>query len=235
MPIEDNSPAASVTRTPNVTCPLSALERKASLGYADVGLFFVSVFLIAVVIRLAVHFHILDRTTADKPPLLLQAAISMFLIGSLYLTVRVRHGTGARTLLGWFLPDRSYLYAALISGVGLATMVEVVARASTPTSHLIHISHLLLLDIMLGPVVEESFFRGCLVPVLARTAGPKFAILGAAVLFASLHPLKTAVQWACFAVTGIAYGWMRVRSRSTVPAALMHAAYNAALYAWQIL
>jgi membrane protease YdiL (CAAX protease family) len=65
--------------------------------------------------------------------------------------------------------------------------------------------------------------------------GSRMAILGAAVLFATLHPVKTAVQWSCFAFTGIAYGCMRVKSGSTVPSAVMHAVYNATLYGCQIL
>jgi membrane protease YdiL (CAAX protease family) len=205
------------------------------LGYPDVGLFFVSVFFISAVIRVAVHFHILDHATAARPPLVLQVAISLFLIASLYLTVRLRHGSSAWALLGWTPPNSFYLHAALFGGIGLAAAVDFVARATTPTSHLIHIRDLLLLDVVLGPLVEESFFRGCVLPVLARTMGSKVAILGAAVLFATLHPIKTAVQWACFAGTGIAYGWIRVKSGSTVASALMHAAYNAALYLCQIL
>jgi membrane protease YdiL (CAAX protease family) len=253
MAIEDNSSSAaetSVTKaaSQNVAIsrgllaqprsrrgPLSKCERRASLGYADVGLFFVSVFFIAAVIRVAVHFHILVHATADRPPLFLQAAISLFLIGSLYLTVRLRHGSSAWTLLGWTLPNRFLFYAALVGGIGLATAVDLVARATTPTSHFIHIGDLLLLDILLGPFVEESFFRGRLLPVLARTMGLKVAIFGAAVLFATLHPVKTAVQWTCFAGKGIAYGWIRVKSGSTVSSTLMHAAYNAALYVCQIL
>lgn len=253
MAIEDNSASAPGTRVTRVTSenvaisrgllaqprsrrgPLSTHKRRASLGYADVGLFFVCVFFIATVIRVAVHFHILDHATADRPPLLLQAAISLFLIASLYLIVRLRHGSTAWALLGWTLPNRFYLYAALVSGIGLATAADFVARATTPTSHLIHIGDLLLLDIVLGPLVEESFFRGCVLPVLARTMGSKVAIVGAAILFATLHPVKTAVQWTCFAGTGIAYGWIRVKSGSTVPSTLMHAAYNAALYVCQVL
>lgn len=215
--------------------PLAPRETRAFLGYADVGLFFASVFLLAAAIRVAVRFHILDHATADRPPLFLQVAIWLFLIASLYLIVRFRHGSRAWTLLGWTQPKRFYLYAALGGGVGLATLVDFVARATTPNSHLIHIGDLLLVDALLGPLVEESFFRGCLLSVLARTVGTKFAILGAALLFATLHPVSTAAQWTCFSVTGIAYGWIRVKSGSTVPSALMHAAYNVALYGCQIL
>jgi membrane protease YdiL (CAAX protease family) len=205
------------------------------LGYTDVGLFFVSVFFLSAVIRIAVHFHILDRTTADRPPLVLQVAISLFLISSLHLTVRLRHGPGAWALLGWTRPSVPYLYLAFGGGIGLAAAVDFVARATTATSHFIHFRDLLLLDIVLGPLVEESFFRGCLLPVLARPMGSRKAILAAAVLFATLHPVKTVVQWSCFAFTGIAYGWIRIKSGSTVPSAVMHAVYNATLYVCQLL
>ena len=253
MAIEDNSSSGAGTSIAKVTSqnfavsrellarPISRrglpspLERSASLGYADVGLFFVSVFFIAAVIRIAVHFHALDHASVGRPPLLIQAVISLFLIASLYLIVRLRHGATAWALLGWTLPKRFYLYAALVGGIGLATAVDLVARATTPTSHSIHIGDLLLLDLVLGPLVEESFFRGCVLPVLARTIGSRVAILGVAIFFATLHPVKTAVQWTCFAGTGIAYGWIRVKSGSTVPSALMHAAYNAALYVCQLL
>lgn len=214
---------------------LSAHKRKASLGFADVGLFFVSVFFLSAVIRIAVHSHVLDQATADTPPLVLQTAISLFLISSLHLAVRLRHGPRAWALLGWTRPHNLYLCVALAGGIGLGMAVDFVARATTATSHFIHFTDLLLLDIVLGPLVEESFFRGCLLPVLARTMGSRTAILGAAALFATLHPVKTAVQWGCFAFAGIAYGWMRVKSGSTIPSAVMHAVYNAALYACQIL
>lgn len=77
--------------------PLAPRETRASLGYADVGLFFVSVFLLAAAIRVAVRFHILDHATADRPPLFLQVAIWLFLIALLYLIVRFRHGSRATT------------------------------------------------------------------------------------------------------------------------------------------
>jgi len=46
---------------------------------------------------------------------------------------------------------------------------------------------------------------------------------GHAVPFATLHPISTSVQWICFVATGIAFGWIRVRSGSTAASAVMHA------------
>ncbi len=219
-------------RTPRRLPP--ALEKSAALGYADVGLFFISVLFLALGLRVAVHLGLLSPANLDRPPLAFQVAVSLFLIGSLYWTIKLRHGGKVWPLLGWTLPTGRYLAVALLGGTGLALAVDLIARATTPTTHLIHIRDLLVLDVVLGPVVEESFFRGCLLPVVARTTDPKIAILATAALFATLHPVRTLVQWACFTGTGVAYGWIRTKSGSTAASTLMHAAYNVTLFFCQI-
>lgn len=213
----------------------SKFDGGAPLGYADVGLFFVFVFLLASLFRFGVHFHILDRATVDRPPLFLQIAVSLSLVAALYCIVRIRHGSRVWALLGWNRPRSSYLVLALVGGIGIAVVVDFVARATTQANHLIRFWDLLLLDVLLGPLVEESFFRGCMLPVLARKTGPVIATVATAFVFATLHPVSAFVQWACFAGTGVAYGWIRIKSGSTVPSTLMHAAYNATLYIYQTL
>ena len=94
---------------------------------------------------------------------------------------------------------------------------------------------LVVLGALLGPALEESFFRGCLLPVLARTTGVPLAIIGSALLFSALHKPLTVAQWFSFTMTGAAYGWMRVSSGSTTAAALMHAAYNVMIFSSQLL
>jgi membrane protease YdiL (CAAX protease family) len=204
------------------------------LQYGDVGIFFISVLALALACRLAVHLHLLSQAKLLAPPLTLQIVISLSLLAALYLIVRVRHGRGVWVLLGWRRPTREYLLVALIGGVGLAICTDVVARASSPASHLIRFWDLLVLGTVLGPLLEESFFRGCLLPVLAHTAGPKLAILGAAVLFATFHQVTSLAQWVCFVGTGMAYGWIKTKSGSTAAAATMHAAYNLALFFCQL-
>ena len=253
MAVEHNSSSAAEgtirkANSPNVSTSIqhpsqpklrrglsSTHDGRTSLGCSDAGLFFVFVFFIAALIRVGVRFHILDQATVDRPPLFLQMPISMSLITALYWTVRIRHGSRIWTLLGWNRPDRFYPVAALVGGIGLATAGDFIARATTPTNHLIRIWDLLLLDVLFGPLVEESFFRGCLLPVVTRTTGPFVATLATAIVFATLHPLKAFVQWACFASTGVAYGWIPVKSGSTVPSILMHATFNATLYLYQIV
>jgi membrane protease YdiL (CAAX protease family) len=205
------------------------------LGYADVALFFVSVFFLAVIFRMGVHQHLLSRTALDNPHLPVQIAISLALICSLYAIVRLRHGRDVWKLLGWIWPGPTHLVAAFVGGIGLGIVIDIIARATTPITHLIHLWNLILLDGLLGPIIEESFFRGCLLPVVARRTGPVLAILATSALFATLHPISTLLQWLCFLGTGTAFGWIRVQSGSTAASALMHAMYNVTLFLCQAL
>jgi len=215
--------------------PPSTLERSAALSYADIGFFFVFVFFLAMMFRIGVHLHALSQTRLDNPTLSFQITISLSLIGSLYAIIRLRHGRGVWKLLGWFWPSRIHLVAALVSGIGLGIGVDIIAHVTISTTHVIHFWNLILLDAWLGPFIEESLFRGCLLPVVSRTTGPTIGIAATAVLFATLHLISTLVQWLCFATTGIAFGWIRVKSGSTAASTLMHAAYNATLFFCQAL
>src|SRR6266850_1361447 len=208
----------------------STLEGSAALGYADTGFFFVFVFFLAMMFRIGVHLLVLSQTRLDNPTLAFQITISLSLIGSLYAIIRLRHGGGVWKLLGWIWPSRIHLVAALVGGIGLGIGVEIIAHATTPTTHVIHLWNLILLDGLLGPVMEESLFRGCLPPVVARTSGPTIGIAFTAALFATFHPITTFAQWLCFLTTGTAFGWIRVKSGSTAASALMHAIYNATLF-----
>src|SRR5207253_2137804 len=223
-----------VEKRPRPRLP-STLEGSATLSYADIGFFFVFVFFLAMMLRIGVHLHMLSQTKLDNPTLPLQLTTSLSLICSFYAIIRLRHGGHVWALLGWVWPGRIHLVAALVGGVGLGIGVDMIAHAATPTIHVIHLWNLMLLDGLLGPIIEESLFRGCLLPVLARTTGPTIAFLATAALFATLHPITTFVQWLCFLGTGTAYGWIRVKSGSTAASSLMHAPYNATLFCCQAL
>jgi membrane protease YdiL (CAAX protease family) len=60
--------------------------------------------------------------------------------------------------------------------------------------------------------------------------GTVLAVIINTVIFAIFHGPTNLAHWLSFTATGIAYGWMRVASRSTTASALMHAAYNLALF-----
>jgi membrane protease YdiL (CAAX protease family) len=100
---------------------------------------------------------------------------------------------------------------------------------------------LALLQITLGPVLEEVVFRGYLFSLLmwalrrtpAEAVRNWLVIVTAAVVFALIHlaqPGVTGLQLACITMTGSLYGWIRIQSASTAPAAVAHAVYNLTLY-----
>ncbi len=101
---------------------------------------------------------------------------------------------------------------------------------------------LVLLQVALGPVIEELVFRGYLFALLiglfrrlANRAPSNWAVVAtAAVVFALVHLAQPGVNWvqlACITSTGTLYGWIRCRSGSTAPAVASHAVYNLSLYA----
>src|SRR6266446_2926368 len=89
------------------------LEGRAALSYADTGFFFVAVFFLAMMFRIGVHLNVFNQTRLDNPTLPFQITISLSLIGSLCAIIRLRHGRGVWTLLGWIWPSRIHFVAAL--------------------------------------------------------------------------------------------------------------------------
>jgi len=203
---------------------------RTKMDYLDVGLFFFYVSMLALAFRTAGHFGMMARRAVETPPLGLQVAVSVCLLGLLGLTIKIRHGYGAWEALGWTMPDRPHLLTALAGGVLLGIGVDVLAHTTRGGAHIIRARDLFVLGVSLGPILEESYFRGCLLPVLSRTTGPLAGLLVSAVIFATMHPVTSVVQWCCFIVSGVAYGWIRLKSGSTAASALMHAIYNLTLF-----
>ena len=84
----------------------------------------------------------------------------------------------------------------------------------------------LFLGLFVGPILEESFFCGCLLPLLAETTGSICSVILTALLFALLHQPADLVHWLSFTATGVAYGWIRTASGSTFASSVSHATYN---------
>lgn len=199
-------------------------------GYEDIGIFFVFLVLLTPVFRLFVHFHILLRSELTTPSASLQFALVAFLSLTLYLVLKLRHHQAVLRALGWVLPGPAYTVAALLLGSSFASAVAMYLRLRNRSTPPVPVLELLVLGLVLGPILEESFFRGCLLPLLAQTTGSVAAVIITALLFALFHGPANLAHWISFTVTGVAYGWLRVASRSTTAAALMHAIYNLTLF-----
>ncbi len=185
--------------------------------------------LLGSVLRLFVRFHLLPRAELTDPGFGLQLAVVLSLSLGLYLILKSRHHQPVLRPLGWVWPRPAHILVAVIAGIVRGSGVALYLRfrnQSTPQIGLME----LLLALLLGPILEESLFRGCLLPVLAQTTGSGIAVIVTSILFALFHQPANGAHWVSFTATGLAYGWIRVSSRSTAAAAVMHATYNLTVF-----
>ena len=142
----------------------------------------------------------------------------------------------------WRATTRANWLYAVVGGVLAGVAVFAIGSASRQGMGLSNDWRLIVLQVTLGPVLEEVVFRGYLFTLLTWSfrglAGDggrnRLVVVAAAVVFAVVHMSQPGVGWlqlACITSTGTLYGWLRSRSESTAPAAVSHAAYNVTLYA----
>jgi len=199
-------------------------------NYEDIGIFFLVPVFLGSVLRLLVRFHLLPRSELSDPSVGLQSAVTASLSLTLYLVLKLRHHQPVLRPLGWIWPRTAYIVVALIGGILLAASVALYLHLRQRSMPPITVTELILFGLLLGPVLEESFFRGCLLPVLAQTTGSRIAVIVTSMLFAVFHQPADGAHWVSFTATGLAYGWIRVSSRSTAAAAIMHATYNLTVF-----
>ncbi len=199
-------------------------------NFEDIGVFFLVIVLIGFVLRLLVRIHLLPRSELNNPSVLLQFALIASLTLALYLVLKLHHHRPVLHPLGWIWPRPVYVLVSLIAGTLLASGVALYLRYCHRNTLQIGLIELLFLAVSLGPILEESFFRGCLLPLLAQTSGNLPAVILTALLFALFHQPSDVSHWVSFTVTGVAYGWIRVVSGTTTAATLMHATDNVALW-----
>ena len=136
---------------------------------------------------------------------------------------------------------RSWLFA-IASGFIAGASIFWVSSVAGEGMRLSNDKKLILLQVTLGPVLEEVVFRGYLFAALmwvsSRVAGchrrDLWVVAFAALLFAVVHLAQPGVSWlqiACITSTGILYGLIRHFSGSVAPSAVAHASYNITLYA----
>jgi hypothetical protein len=211
-------------------------------GYQDLALFaglavpslLFSYLLVLGVVRIA-GFH-----PQTKAPTLLAAQFLAY--GLWFLTLwgllKLRYHRPFWASLGWTRP-RSGLWWCVVAGPALALSVAAVGVAlrtpeiDMPMRDLLadRMSVLLvgLFATTLGPLCEELAFRGFLLPLVARSLGRTAGVIVAALPFALGHGPQYGWSWRhvlLVALAGVAFGWVRLLSRSTLAAAVVHAGYN---------
>ncbi|MEX2262853.1 MAG: type II CAAX endopeptidase family protein [Bryobacteraceae bacterium] len=160
------------------------------------------------------------------------------LLLALYGIIRVQYRRPFWESLGWVRPEESLGILAL-QGIGLALAVAMVGALlqtpdiETPMRELLADRRSVVLvgifAVTLGPFFEELAFRGFLQPLLVRSLGTAPGILLAALPFGLLHLQQYAFSWRhglLVTLAGMAFGWIRHRTGSTMAATAAHAAYN---------
>ena len=199
-------------------------------SYEDVGVFFFVLVFMAAVVRLGVRMHFLHPSELVNPSFELQTFVIIFLSVALYLTLKWRHHRPVIAPLGWVAPNVFYTTLASLAGIASALAIASLAHLRHQVMPTIPATDFLILGLLLGPILEESVFRGCLLPVVARTVGGAFSVLATAVLFAAFHGPTDVMHWIWFSATGVAYGWLRLASQTTTVPAFMHATCNLTLF-----
>lgn len=211
-------------------------------NYQDLGLFTVLAapsLLLAFVLVQGVFLISGYRPAGKAVPLLAGQFLGYgFLFLSLYGLLKMRYDRPFWSSLGWVRPSRG-LWMSVLGGPVLALLVASLGVAIRTPEIEMPIKDLLsdrfsillvgLFATTLGPLCEELAFRGFLLPLVARSLGPVAGVLIAAVPFAVLHGPQYSWSWRhilLISLAGAAFGWLRLRSRSTFAAALMHAGYN---------
>lgn len=214
--------------------PVGIHKQHVYCGYEDIGFFFLSAFFLVLLLHSAVRLDLLSPLALSQPTLPLQTFVSLSLMVCLYTILKIRYRRPVWRTLGWTRPRSKHAVHAVLGGVFLAAAVILFLHWTNWSMPKIRLWELVLLGALLGPTLEETFFRGFLLPTVSRTTGVSLAVLVCALLFTALHKPPTAAQWVSFTITGLAYGWMRVNSGSTTAAILMHAVYNLTLFLYQV-
>jgi membrane protease YdiL (CAAX protease family) len=165
----------------------------------------------------------------------------------LWLLLKAKYSRHFWSSLGWVKPKKGILGAVVggpILAIALATLAAVLRtpHLDSPIEKLITTRVSLILVGMVvstaGPLAEELAFRGFMMPLLVRSFGPFFGVVGTALPFALIHGPQYGFQWqnlVIFALAGCAFGWARLRSGSVIPAVVMHGLYNLTIFAGYII
>lgn len=229
-PVVDNLVAddqTSRTRKHGIhDCSLSRFSGDVYWSYGDICILFIVLSCLNVALRLAVSLGFMERCELDQPSLGLHILVTSCLTCSLLAILKIRYHRPVWRSLGWILPSRRYLGAAALIGVLLALGGNVPGHWTNREATNWAWGFFAATGV---PFFEETFFRGCLLPLVARSMSSVAAIFVTALLFSVFHQPRTMVQWGWVVATGVAYGWIRLASGSTTASAMMHIAYNSTL------
>ena len=89
------------------------------------------------------------------------------------------------------------------------------------------------MGILIAPLTEETLFRGCIYPVIARTFGMPAGIVVTGMLFGLAHSPQLAGAWkqvALVTIVGIVLTYIRARTGNVLASFCVHVGYNSLLF-----
>jgi CAAX protease family protein len=177
-----------------------------------------------------------------------QVLLSGATLGFLYVMVRGRSTAPFWHATGWW-QFRSIVSSAptiaryVFGGFGLALIVGwlgnfVGKQSPIPMEEFFRSRQSVLLltalGILVAPVVEETIFRGCIYPVIARRFGIRAGILLTGILFGLAHAQQLGGAWGQVGLlmcVGIILTYVRARAGTVAASYLVHLGYNTILFA----
>jgi membrane protease YdiL (CAAX protease family) len=212
-------------------------------GYEDLALFIGAVLPVLAAAALLVRAAHLSNN--DARTLVYQFLFYALMLGTLYLVIAFRYRRPFWSSLHWTLRFRGVW---MLGGPALAIVLVIlgtVLRApsvSSPLESLLSDRRALIFTglfvVFFGPAWEELLFRGFLFPLIARSLGAWLGIVVTAIPFALLHGAQSQWTWQNLTViglAGIAFGFVRYKTGSTIASAAVHGGYNMTLLAGYLL
>ena len=120
----------------------------------------------------------------------------------------------------------------MLGGVALAIVIQVAsfylgAKTEVPMEDFFRdrpsVLMMAALGILVAPLIEETLFRGCIYPVVARTFGMPAGVILTGVLFGMAHSLQLAGAWsqvALLSIVGVILTYVRAHARERFSSAI---------------
>ncbi|MGB5759409.1 MAG: CPBP family intramembrane glutamic endopeptidase [Acidimicrobiales bacterium] len=119
------------------------------------------------------------------------------------------------------LPVLYWVLLRFVSGDPNRTAEALGDRVNNPADGVLFV----LAVVVLAPVVEEWFYRGMLLPTLARRFGTVAGAVGSSAVFALVH--QEPILLPGLFVLALLLSWLTIRSARIGPAIVAHVAFNA--------
>ena len=206
----------------------------------------------------AVIFLHISRVALEQPTgvratimIVSQGLLSVATLLFLYLLVKSRDAADFWGALGWhpfrlaspgLAPQLTMILRYVLGGFALALTVGWLSRffnqqTNLPMEDLFrsrqNVLLLMGLGILVAPVVEETIFRGCIYPVLARRMGVASSIILTGVLFGLAHAQQLWGGWGEISLlicVGIVLTFVRAKAGTVAASYLVHISYNTILF-----